>query len=63
MARALGLGQRRAAPWRPAHETVVGVKFNAQEFQQLAAAAEAQGLPTGAYLRRLALGQTIRAAS
>ncbi|HZS02794.1 MAG TPA: hypothetical protein VFE37_29050 [Chloroflexota bacterium] len=55
-----------SAEWHagePDHETVVGVAFTAQEFQQVAAAAEAQGLSTSTYLRRLALGQTVHAAS
>jgi hypothetical protein len=50
-------------PGDPQHETVVGVTFTAQEFQQVAAAAEAQGLSTSAYLRQLALGHRQRAAS
>jgi uncharacterized protein (DUF433 family) len=50
-------------PGNPQHATVVGVTFTAQEFQQVAAAAEAQGLSTSAYLRQLALGQSARAAS
>jgi hypothetical protein len=45
------------------HETVVGVTFTAREFQQVAAAAEAAGLSTSAYLRRLALGEAVRAVS